>query len=160
MCVGLQLLVGVACIQHLSMRLKDLPGPVMRTFWDLSRFHSTLGALTISIYLSIYPPTGNAICIAHLSHFSCCGSEAGSYLRLTDFVYHSSLGWKVMKQSRRRCSRRWDTMWCPAVALSSLRKGHHLHHELYHSLLHRPPPLTHVPPLTHPQLVRARCSMR
>ena len=30
------------------------------------------------------------------------GSEAGSYLRLIDFVYHSTLGWRVMKKRRRR----------------------------------------------------------
>ena len=38
----------------------------------------------------------------------CSGSEAGSYLRLIDFVYHSTLGLRVMKKKRRgrtgRCS--------------------------------------------------------
>ena len=28
----------------------------------------------------------------------CSGSEAGSYLRLIDFVYHSSLGLRVLKK--------------------------------------------------------------
>ena len=28
----------------------------------------------------------------------CSGSEAGSYLRLIDFVYHSTLGWRVIKK--------------------------------------------------------------
>jgi len=28
----------------------------------------------------------------------CSGSEAGSYLRLTDFVYHSTLGSRVIKK--------------------------------------------------------------
>ena len=27
-----------------------------------------------------------------------CGSEAGSYLRLIDFVYHSTLGLRVIKK--------------------------------------------------------------
>ena len=31
----------------------------------------------------------------------CCGSEAGSYLRLIDFVYHSTLGLRVIKKKRR-----------------------------------------------------------
>jgi len=30
------------------------------------------------------------------------GSEAGSYLRLIDFVYHSTLGSRVMKKKIRR----------------------------------------------------------
>ena len=30
----------------------------------------------------------------------CSGSEAGSYLRLIDFVYHSPLGLRVTKQKR------------------------------------------------------------
>ena len=30
----------------------------------------------------------------------CSGSEAGSYLRLIDFVYHSTLGWIVIKKKR------------------------------------------------------------
>ena len=31
----------------------------------------------------------------------CSGSEAGSYLRLIDFVYHSTLGLRVIKTKRR-----------------------------------------------------------
>ena len=31
----------------------------------------------------------------------CSGSEAGSYLRLIDFVYHSTLGLRVMKNGGR-----------------------------------------------------------
>ena len=30
-----------------------------------------------------------------------CGSEAGSYLRLIDFVYHSTLGLRVIKKKER-----------------------------------------------------------
>ena len=30
----------------------------------------------------------------------CSGSEAGSYLRLIDFVYHSTLGLRVIKKRR------------------------------------------------------------
>ena len=32
----------------------------------------------------------------------CSGSEAGSYLRLTDFVYHSTSGLRVTKEKRRK----------------------------------------------------------
>jgi len=32
----------------------------------------------------------------------CSGSEAGSYLRIIDFVYHSTLGLRVIKKTRRR----------------------------------------------------------
>jgi len=37
----------------------------------------------------------------------CSGSEAGWYLRLIEFVYHSTLGWRVIKKKRRyaRCQR-------------------------------------------------------
>ena len=30
----------------------------------------------------------------------CSGSEAGSYLRLIDFVYHSTLGLRVLKKKK------------------------------------------------------------
>jgi len=30
----------------------------------------------------------------------CSGSEAGSYLRLIDFVYHSTLGLRVIKKKK------------------------------------------------------------
>ena len=30
----------------------------------------------------------------------CSGSEAGSYIRLIDFVYHSTLGLRVIKKKR------------------------------------------------------------
>ena len=32
----------------------------------------------------------------------CSGSEAGSYLRLIDFVYHSTLGLRVIKKKNKR----------------------------------------------------------
>ena len=31
----------------------------------------------------------------------CCGSEAGSYLRLTHFVYHSTLGLRVIDKKKK-----------------------------------------------------------
>jgi len=31
----------------------------------------------------------------------CSGSEAGSYVRLIDFVYHSTLGWRVIKKKKK-----------------------------------------------------------
>ena len=35
----------------------------------------------------------------------CSGSEAGSYLRLIDFLYHSTLGLRVIQLSRARSTR-------------------------------------------------------
>jgi len=32
----------------------------------------------------------------------CSGSEAGSYVRLIDFVYHSTLGLRVMKKKKKK----------------------------------------------------------
>jgi len=34
----------------------------------------------------------------------CSGSEAGSYLMLIDFVYHSTLGLRVIKKKKKKCS--------------------------------------------------------
>ena len=34
----------------------------------------------------------------------CSGSDAGSYLRLIDFVYHSTLGVRVIKKKRVCCA--------------------------------------------------------
>ena len=44
------------------------------------------------------------------SHFTevCSGSEAGSYFRLIDFVYHSTLGLIVKKQKRKHLLVRRD----------------------------------------------------
>ena len=41
--------------------------------------------------------------VLNLSYFTemCSGSEAGSYLRRIDFVYHSTLGLRVIKKKRR-----------------------------------------------------------
>ena len=38
------------------------------------------------------------------NHFTevCCGSEAGSYLRPIDFVYHSTLGVRVIKNKKKQ----------------------------------------------------------
>jgi len=43
----------------------------------------------------------------------CSGSEAGSYLRLNDFVYHSTLGLRLIKKKKRR--------GVPAASRSSAR---------------------------------------
>jgi len=32
----------------------------------------------------------------------CSGSEAGSYLRLIDFVYHSTIGLRVIKKTKKK----------------------------------------------------------
>ena len=34
---------------------------------------------------------------------TCSGSGAGSYLRLIDFVYHSTLGLRVIKKKKKKC---------------------------------------------------------
>ena len=43
----------------------------------------------------------------------CSGSEAGSYLRLIDFVHHSTLGLRVIKRERELAAGfgrgTWDT---------------------------------------------------
>ena len=43
-------------------------------------------------------------CPGHRGRISggmCSGSEAGSYLRLVDFVYHSTLGFRVKKKKKK-----------------------------------------------------------
>jgi len=40
----------------------------------------------------------------------CSGSEAGSYLRLIDFVYHSTLGLRVIKKKKKKTTTR---TWAP-----------------------------------------------
>ena len=37
----------------------------------------------------------------------CSGSEVGSYLKLIDFVYHSTLDLKVIKKKRKVAAREW-----------------------------------------------------
>jgi len=39
----------------------------------------------------------------HVNYFTemCSGSEAGSYLRLIGFVYHSTLGLRVIKKKKK-----------------------------------------------------------
>jgi len=44
--------------------------------------------------------TGNSANSANYSTYMCSGSEAGSYLRLIDFVYYSTLGLRVMKKKK------------------------------------------------------------
>jgi len=46
----------------------------------------------------------------------CSGSEAGSYLRLIDFVYHSTLGLRVIKKKKRLRIYLWITPSEPGVA--------------------------------------------
>ena len=47
------------------------------------------------------PPNPSSACRASENNYfteMCNGSEAGSYLRLIDFVYHSTLGVRVIKK--------------------------------------------------------------
>jgi len=48
----------------------------------------------------------------------CSGSEAGSYLRLIDFVYHSTLGLRVMKKKKFR-----ETRLLPSSKLTYVTLG-------------------------------------
>ena len=58
--------------------------------------------------MSAFPPTAvrdlYSTCSSQFenNYFTemCRGSEAGSYLRLTDFVYHSTLGLGVIKKKK------------------------------------------------------------
>ena len=55
----------------------------------------------------------------------CSGSEAGSYLRLTDFVYHSTLGLGVIKKKKR--TRGVEPVW-QAIEKSRLKvEGSDIH---------------------------------
>jgi len=45
----------------------------------------------------------------------CSGSEAGSYLRRIDFVYHSTLGLRVINKKK-------DGVWWPYLCQLALRK--------------------------------------
>ena len=49
----------------------------------------------------------------------CSGSEAGSYVRLVDFVYHSKLGLSVIKKKKKTCE---DT--CGPSSIAQLQVGH------------------------------------
>jgi len=41
----------------------------------------------------------------------CSGSEAGSYSRLTDFVYHSTLGSRVIKKKKKKKKKGPDSIY-------------------------------------------------
>jgi len=57
----------------------------------------------------------------------CGGSEAGSYFRRIDFVYHSSLGLRVIKKKKYRRCRTWNkyatAMFWPWLELFLDRKS-------------------------------------
>ena len=56
----------------------------------------------------------------------CSGSEAGSYLRLIDFVYHSTLGLRVIKKKREapcRLSPPSFSFWRPKCGAVALRRS-------------------------------------
>jgi len=60
----------------------------------------------------------------------CSGSEAGSFLRLIDFVYHSTLGLRAITKKK------WNLgLAVPKVGVSHYRLQFHLHR--VHFLLHR-----------------------
>jgi len=45
----------------------------------------------------------------------CSGTEAGSYLRLIDFVYHSTLGLRVIKKKGRSSPHPGDNLIPPGI---------------------------------------------
>ena len=45
----------------------------------------------------------------------CSGSEAGSYLRFLDFVYHSTLGLRVIKKKKRVRTCLGSSIGCPGL---------------------------------------------
>ena len=57
----------------------------------------------LSTPLQLLPPVPGARPQFENNHFTetCSASEAGSYLRLTDFVYHSTLGVRVIKKEKK-----------------------------------------------------------
>ena len=58
---------------------------------------------------------GVAVSSSTIKYFTemCSGSEAGSYLRLIDFVYHATLGVRVIKKKKKVNSSTRD-LWCVA----------------------------------------------
>ena len=46
----------------------------------------------------------------------CSGSEAGSYLRLIDFVHHSTLGLRVIKKKKRSLGSAQATWWSSTLS--------------------------------------------
>ena len=50
-------------------------------------------------------PCNSGKCAGNYFTEMCSGSEAGSYLRLIDFVYHSTLGLSVIKKKKRGAAR-------------------------------------------------------
>jgi len=51
--------------------------------------------------MSFDAPRLSRIIPGHPPAGECSGSEAGSYLMLTDFVHHSTLRWRVIKKKKR-----------------------------------------------------------
>ena len=49
-----------------------------------------------------YPSTNNVLFENNYFTEMCSDSETGSYLRLIDFVYHSTLGWRVIKKKKKK----------------------------------------------------------
>jgi len=72
--------------------------------------------------------------VARVVRSMCSGSEAGLYLRLIDFVYHSTLGVRVIKKKKRWCDLQGGLGTCELVGREGQpeSKAHRL---LYHSTL-------------------------
>ena len=63
----------------------------------------------------------------------CSGSEAGSYLRLLDFVYHSTLGLRVIKKKKKTKMNMSEIVCGSDGADRFLRDGQFLLLLMYHS---------------------------
>jgi hypothetical protein len=59
----------------------------------------------------------------------CSGSEAGSYLRLKDFVYDSTLGLRVIKRKQKSCG----------IVMTQLERGRFGIHAYLAHKKHPPP---------------------
>ena len=62
--------------------------------------------------ISSTAPAG-APCASHQTQEICSGSEAGSYLRLIDFVYHSTLGLRVINKNKKKGPEECRCICCP-----------------------------------------------
>ena len=78
----------------------------MATFGEVAAFGARRCSPGEPLYLRGHPGTQ-----FKNNYFTemCCGSEEGSYLRLIDFVYHSTLGLRVIKKKKKLGLRVWSS---------------------------------------------------
>ena len=81
------------CLRPLSARALRSPARDLQQVTSL-KYQPALEPLHTSVKYSFLAPVSTTE--------TCSGSEAGSCLRLVDFVYHSTLGLRVMKEKKTR----------------------------------------------------------